>query len=545
MAHHTIINTDPASFYVLETAPHQDRSRNRLANLTLSNALHPLTAFNSGKLAVCPPTFTVPTNVTNPVWSIGIVAKAVTATTAKILEFTSSGGTGLWYSGGRLYFGLKHADASTTITSCPIELNRVYDIYCVKDEQAILLYAEGLLVASAEIESASPVVISPTLTVGDTVQRVFAANPVTWNKAVRANDILSISIDYRNYPARKSLTDSTVSGFYTPELLSVNNHDASIDVALSNGVVESSSGTYLSGIDEGGVSVDSSITFKHLVQDISHGLRFSWSSSFGATVEFSLNGGVSWSPVLNGRIVTGTGQPAQNVLALVRVSFLAGSAERPFISGVKLLDYTTSILNPLTASLRTAVLSGDVYIPHTAHHPQLHGDGMRFYGNGIMEILPQTGDVISNTAALEIVFSPEATDLTGTKYVVNSAPEHSSNIAVTAGKLTFSGFSTVYVNGSATATNSLTLIAGVNYHIAANYTSPNNAKVTFGSEGASVTGPISTFSLRNTAFTAPTASSAFQRFLSYPLYRPTADTGVAISDDVVSIYSKEWTIRGT
>jgi hypothetical protein len=543
MAYQTILRTKPDSFYVIDSAPHEDLSRSRLANLTLTNSIHPLGAFNYGKLAISPPTFTVPTPVDSNSWSVAIVVKPIEP--GKIFEFTSSSGTGLKYQDGKLTFSLRHSDNSETSVSKSYTFKTVADVICVKSEDSIALYVAGVLMGSTAIESPFDVVTAQSITVGDASAKIYSGNIAFWNRSVSADESARFAIAYRRYPFRREISNIKGTAMFTPELFSVSGSLVPNRVVLNDGVIESSPGTYESDIDDTGISVSSQVTFGYLTQNESMGVRFAWSESLSATVESSLDAGENWSPVLNGRVIPGTRLPVEEIPLAIRVTFAAGSIERPFISGVTIIDYTTDVANPLTSTNRIATISGDVYVPITAHHPQLHGDGMRFYGSGILEFAPDISDSVVNTAGLELAFTPEASDLTGTKYIMNSAPEHSSNISVIAGKLNFTGFSSVYVNGVATATNSLTLQPGLTYLINANYTTSHNQKITFGNEGNSVSGAISTIALRAQSVSANEALDTFNLYMKHPVYRSQSDSGLTISDNEVSLYRKDWTTRGS
>lgn len=542
MGYYETINTRPVAFYSLESAPYMDASINRLANLSLSNTLHPLMAFNRGKLAICPPQFTVPSPVSGRAWAVGVAAKTEQG---KLFEFTSSSGTGVWYQSGRLYFGLKHADTSTTIASAPFQFPTASNIVAVRDGDAIMLYANGELLASKTIETASPVVVGTTLTIGDSSSAVYAGNIAVWNAAPSAGEIRALDGAYRRYPYRRQISEIVSAPAFTPELLSIDNISIPLRIVSSVSVIEVSEGNYLGDVDSLGTSVAGAVVFGHFVQPETYGTNVRWDASSGATVEYSLDSGTTWQAVNNGRPLDGTVAPATPTALLIRVSFAAGQSVRPLINGLKVIDYLSNVINPLTFTSRVATVSGDVYIPATAHHPQLHGDGMRFYTNGILEIAPTDSDTPVNTASLEVVFGVTTADMTGTKYIINSSPEHSSSISVVAGKLNFTGFSSVHVNGATYASNALTLVPGLNYHLVANYTSANNAKITFGSEGSSITGPISTIMLRTVTMNLAAAQSAFASLMSNATSRTASENQFTAFDTPLSHYGKIWTVRGS
>lgn len=543
MSYETIIRTDPDALYMFGDAPHVDRSRKRAANLTLSNTIHPLPVFNGGRLSLCPPTFEIPSQITGQVWSVAAVVKAHEE--GKIFEFKSSGGTGLYHAAGELVFSVKHVDGGVTSASIPYNPEPVVDVTCVTDTKSISLYVSGVRVASSEIDNTSGVVAGDTIVFGDTSAKISIGNIVTWDKVMRWETVAILAESYRRFPSRRSISEVDVANLFTPELLS-RNESISIPVATQSlGTIEVGPGHYVSDTDPTtGESLMGEVYFPYYSQEESAGVAMYWNSDRYASVEVSTNGGGSWQAVTSGQIVADTLAPSA-VDVSFRVSFPQGATLTPFISGLRVVEFNDTTMHPRALSHRQGVVVGDLYTPDTAHDPQMHGDGMRFTPTSVFEILPEDSEVNTNTTTLEIVFSVLPSDMTGTKYIVNNSPEHSSNLRVVSGKLTFTGFSTVYVNGTSASSGSLTLTPGMNYHVIANYTTPNNAKITFGSEGTSISGPVSTFAFRHTAVSAAEALRVFNSYMKYPTYRTSEIDELTISDSPVSISSHDWTVRGT
>jgi hypothetical protein len=542
MAKHEIINSEPVALYILDAPPHVDRSVVGSPNLSVSNTLHQVPVFNGGRLAICPPQFDIPSPVEDSAWSVSLVAKTI-SNEAKLFEFASSNGTGLRYEDGVLYFSVRHVDGTITSASTPHKFISVADIYCTKGIESLSLYIGGELKASASIETTSPAVVGSVITIGDASSDVFAGNFAVWDKQISSETILNISRVYRRYPYRKEIGNQNSVMIFTPELMSFDHIIADYMDSYSNGTMETSKGTYLSGIDEFGLSVTSSVVFNYFVQVESNGVAVSWSDDFLATVEYSVDAGSSWLTLARGRIIPETKSLSEDLSILIRVSFASGSATRPFISDFKVIDFPSSNLNPLTFSTRVANLYGDFYIPQTSHHLQLHGDGLRLFGDGVLEIAPDDSGLIENTESLEFVFAAEQADLTGSKFIVNSSPEHTSSVSLVAGKLNFTGFAQVYLNGTAVVNNTVLIKPGLNYHVIANYTSANNSKITFGSEGSSISGPISTIAPHLSTFTSQQALDRFNAYLSYPVHRPLTSSLANFNDVDVSIYAKDWTTK--
>lgn len=544
MAYHTIIRTEPVAFYPLDSSPYVDRSHKRAPNLSLANYVHPLWSFNYGKLAICPPSFSVPAAVTKSnVWSVAANVKVISGS-PKLFEFASSGGTGLSYSNGVLTFKLVHADASETTVNYPHKFKKVHDVYCVVDTKSAIMYIDGLKVASSDIVSSSPVVAGTSVQFGDSTGSLAIGGVVIWDKAITSSMILDISNAYRRHPYRRELFETNSVAAYTPEVLSIKRFESEVVPGSVVDAVIVATGHYMAGGDETGLSIAGSVSFSYFVPEESLGVAVYWNREYQTTVEFSTDAGQTWTALPMGRRIPGTGQSVGGVTLLVRATFAAGLQIRPFIDGLRIVDYQNSLIDPRSFTNRQATIIGDVYIPMVSHHPQIHGDGMRLFSSAIVELLPDTNEVTQTTAAIELVYSPAQADLTGTKYIINSSPEHASNIAVTAGKLTFTGFSSVYVNGVSTTTNALTMREGLSYHIVANYTAANNAKVTFGMENSSVNGPISTFGIHNAALSAGKALSTFESYLRYPVASLQTDGALNFTDGLVSFYSKDWTTGG-
>lgn len=545
MAYHKIISTSPDTFYPLDAEPYVDRSKNRGPDLSLTNYVHDLRSFNYGNLAICPPAFNIPTpNDGRGAWSFGLSAKVLSGP-VDIFQFNTSTGTTLSYDAGILTLSVMHEDATETILRHPESFNKVHNIYCVVDTKSIMIYIDGDLAASKEILSDSPTVSGDSAQIGSATGRLAVGGIVFWSRALSASTIRAIHQSYNRYPYRREIAERGGYAMFTPELMSTNRTSSPFTVGEIVDAVETGPGNFLAGADNLNLSLPGYVMSSYYVEEDSSGVEVTWGDEYLTTALYSLDGGDTWFPLNKGRIIDGTEAPVDGAPLVVRLEFAGGEVIRPFISDVKFIDYINRELYPRTFSNRPAQVLGDTYIPETAHHPQLHGDGMRLFTDAIVELNPDVNEEIETTSAIEVFYVPAQEDLTGTKYIMNSVPEHSSSISVVSGKLNFTGFSSVYVNGSQVSSNVLTLREGLTYHIAANYTTAHNQKVTFGSENSSVMGPISSFTVHLNPISQIQVTELFNSYMSYLLSRVGSSGTAVVSDAEVSFYTKDWTTRGS
>lgn len=526
MSYHSLIKTNPTGLYLFDQLV--DLSKKQAGSLSISNTVHETRSFNSGKVVSCPPSFNVPLYISNDAWSIGISAKGAGA----VWKFQDNE---LSISEGKLVF--KAGDTSVT-TNVP---GTMAHIFCVKDPDSIMLYVDGKLEASKELTG--PVSIGDALTVGGT-EKLLVSNLIIYNNALSADIIDSVHNEMTRYPFRQTLFETVGSSLFTPELISTSNQTHYLDGGYKLGFIEEPEpGTYIA-VDDGQMPSHMVSVQRYIAPGIEK-LAVYWDEAEGMEAEYGFEDGSdpdnSPPPIpLDQGVVINSEDVENGCIFQIAINLELDG----YVKGIRLVEFNDGELRPHGYSNRKAVFSEGVYIPKTSHHIQLHGDGLRFTGDGILEIHPDESDPVDNVKSLELVFNISAEDTSGIKHIMNSAPEHSSNILVNSGKLNYAGFTGVYLNGQPISSGSATLEPGISYHLIANYTTDHNAKITFGREGLSFKGNISTIGLHKGGFNATQALDRFKMNLTYPTHSVTDSDKIGVSDPDLSIFMYDWTTSG-
>ena len=188
-----------------------------------------------------------------------------------------------------------------------------------------------------------------------------------------------------------------------------------------------------------------------------YGVQVWWESDGNIPIESSLDSGVTWSPMVNGRIISGSfPMSVADSVVLIRASFAGG-----------ILNDTSRVYN-----IRASVLLSNSITDIGSQWPMVITSGvapadrytvpLQGRANAGIELYAGTASIDADTVRAVAFLSKTNTSANQTLIQIGS-----SSIGVSSGKLVFSGATSVNINGINTATNISNISPGQWNHIVA------------------------------------------------------------------------------
>lgn len=536
-----ILYDDPDALYVLSgNSPFVDRSRRRLANISPANSQWPVSPLRGLPGTVITSTLATVTLHKAPSKEFTFFSwfKPRTTNSTNAISYNAAYTEGIWQVGNTMNFGIRHIGGALTTATAEVDGSRGHLVFGVYDGIRVMLYVDGVQVASKLITSTALVDTTSTVYVGDANSTIFGVAGV-FHKAVSGAVISSV----QQAAKRASLRTDALAQFGAADLrieAGIGDYDtfAFDDTTPSLVSLAAIDGTTVKpSYDTSLLSIASSVKFVAPFVDNTNGVRVSWGESNGAVVEYSTDDTV-YTAVYNGQTILGgvstTNQP------FFKISFPAGSSSEMYLKDFRADRITSTALVASMTNGREVTLSGSVSLAADYDFRDYPHLPSTFGTNGVITIAADAENA-TNTVALEFWFTPTASDLTGTKYILDSNPDHASTISLVTNKLNFSGFSTVYVNKSSVTTNTFTMQAGVPHHIVAVYTTANNTAIKLGRTTSPVAGNLSAFGIIRQAFSAGNVTTLFDAQQDAPVTALASNSSLTLTDSAVQTYQLVWT----
>ena len=531
----------PDAFYVLSGAsPYIDVSRRRLSNISPSVTRVPVSPARGILETVNLAAATTITLHKAPAAEFTLMTqtKPLTANSTNLLSFFGAGTEGLWQTGKIVSFGVRHIGGALTTVSAEIDPSVIHILSGAAGLDKITLYVDGNPVATKEVTNTALFDLDNTLTLGSANAGVYSF-AAAWMRTLPGPAISEISQAARPVPLRASVASS-----YSTSDLRIDNSSADLEsftFSEQEQYIQNAAtvigNKILASYDSTPLTVAGNVRFPLPFVSTTGGIRVAWKDSNGATVKYSTDG-TNYTTLYNGQTF-GSGSTIADQ-PIIEVSFAAGQTVEAYLDTLTAERQVTSVLTPVLSNGRDVALVGSVSLTSNSDPRRYASSPATFGADGRITIAPETEDVSVPTWGVELWYTPVTSDLTGTKYILDSNPDHASSISIVAGKLNFSGFATVYVNKPATTTNTLNLVAGVPYQIVAIYSASNNNKITLGHATAPVQGNLSAVGLIRQTVTQTDINNLFDLQQDIVATRTTGDS-ISAADTAVQNYNLVWT----
>ena len=538
-----ILYEDPDMFYVLNgAAPYVDRSRRRAGNISPGGTrvmVSPLRGLSESLNSTTLGSVTLH-KVPRKEHTLFAWVKQTQSLQTHILSFFGGETEGLVQNGNQMKFGIRHVGGAFTTATAEIDGSRGHLFFGVYDGSRVSLYCDGVEVAYTNVTNPAPVDLDATLNYGEPsgaalgmfgvfMRPLSGASIANIQQAANRVDLRTAVLSA--YNATDLRMQQQISDYNT-FVFDENSPSLVSSVAVAGTTV---SATYDSTL----TSIAGSVRFAAPFVDSNNGFRVSWSDSVGATVKYSFDG-TTYSPLYNGQTVAaGASVPDQ---PMFEVSFPAASTSNMYLKDLKVDKVISTTLVPAMSNGRAVTTTGSVSLSDDWDFRNYSSLPSTFGTNGTIVIAPETEDNTIMTYAIEFWYTPVAADLTGTKTLLNSNPEHATNITFTNGLMTYNGFTTVTINKVSTGSGTYTLVPGVPVHIVGLYTTQNNAQIRLGAASNPVGGKLSSVALIRTYIVGqPEINIMFDLVQDVPLSALASNSGVTLTDTAVTTYALVWT----
>jgi hypothetical protein len=212
---------------------------------------------------------------------------------------------------------------------------------------------------------------------------------------------------------------------------------------------------------------------------------------------------------------------------LVEISFPAGSTAQMFLNGLVVSRQVTGALNASLSNGRAVTINGSVSLSANSDFRNYPSLPSTFGTNGTIVVSPETEDPSINTYAVEVWYTPSATDTTGTKILLSTG---SPTISIVAGKVVTAGFANLWINRNAVSSNVVSVVPGVPMHIVASFSTPANTTLTIGHASTPVTGNVSNVGLIFQSIVLADVQALYDNQQDVPISRPTSTSSIQAVD---------------
>ncbi|AXH68738.1 hypothetical protein SEA_SPARKLEGODDESS_23 [Streptomyces phage SparkleGoddess] len=464
--------------------------------------------------------------------------------------------SGLFLDGLNLRFSVAFG-TTVSVTYTHLDAGNVYHVVGAFDGQSILLFLNGQVVASAEVDRsivdtgfADTSSVMKTTSTGSFV----IDTPAVYNYALDSSSINRHYYDGIDYPEIVNLSLNNGGKYYqfsdshakVYETISFGDTDswslglfdvtlAEVDNKLVN-LYDEASEDWLGGVWTYQYSVDvetgAGITL--------NGSRITWDSLGSITVETSVDG-TTWTPVTNGSSIVGTQDLSTGYVISVRIT-LPTTTEQTYVDNLKLVFYTDKTVYGSDESLpATFVDPLTVTLAEEAYAPASFNDnlGVLLPANNGFSIPADTDFDPYNAVEMTVRFDTS----TASKTVLSVG---SASITTNGtGQWTFTGLSALYIDGQA-VTSPATISPGMWHHVLAVFTG-TTSPVYVGNSSAGTAGypmRVGYLALYASDITSTMADAIYDAWVGTAAIRVSETAIGQISEGGFRAYAYDWSITG-
>lgn len=461
--------------------------------------------------------------------------------------------SGLFLDGMTLRFS---ADFGTlqSVTYKNLKVGNVYHVVGTFDGQSIILYLNGQVVASSEVDISAGFDDTTTNLKTTAATAMIIDTPAVYNYALDSSAInrhyykgidypqvvnLSIGNNGKSYEFSDQTasvyeeisfgeTDSWSNGVLDPTL-------AVVDNRLVN-LYDETSDSYLGGEWTYQYSIDADAGTGITL----NGSRISWESLDAVTVETSTDG-TTWTPVTSGSSIVGTQSLSSGYAIAVRVT-VPTTTEQTYVSNLKIVLYTNkNVKGSDEALLATFVDPLTVTLSDEQLEPASFNDNLGVLlpaNNGIS--IPADTD-FDTYNAVEMIVKFDTSTASKTVLSVGSASITTNG----SGQWTFTGLSALYVDGVA-VTSPATIPAGLWHHVLAVF-SGTTSPVYVGNSSAGTAGypmRVGYVALYSNNITAAMADAIYDTWVGTSAIQVSESAVASVTENGYSAYAYNWSITG-
>lgn len=464
--------------------------------------------------------------------------------------------SGLFLDGLNLRFSVAF---STTIDAIYTHLDagEIYHVVGVYDGQSIILFVNGQVVASTDIDksvvdtgfadtaSNMKTTTSSTIVVDTPAIYNFALDSATINRhyynGINYPEIVNISLT--NGGKSYEFSDQNVSVYETVtfgvtdswSLGLMDSTLAEVNSRLVN-LYDETSDSWLGGTWTYQYSVDSEIGAGITL----NGSRITWDSLGAITVETSTDG-TTWSAVTNGSSIVGVQDLSTGFGISVRIT-IPTTTDQTYVDSLKLVFYTSknvigsdesllaTFVDPLTVTLSDRVLEPSSFNDNA---------GVLLPANNGFSIPADTDFDTYNAVEMTVKF--DTSTVSKTVLSVGSASITTNGT----GQWTFTGLTALYVDGVA-VTSPATISAGQWHHVLAVFTG-TTSQVYVGNNSAGSSGypmRVGYLALYSNDITATMADAIYDAWVGTAAIRVSETSSANVSEGGYKGYAFDWSITG-
>lgn len=461
--------------------------------------------------------------------------------------------SGLFLDGMALRFSVDFGTIQS-ITYQHLSAGDVYHVAGVFDGQAIMLYLNGQVVASAEVDITATF-DDTTVTLKTTAATSMVIDtPAVYNYALNSSVVNRHYYKGIEYPEVFNLSLGNGGKYYEfcdQTAFVYDDRDFGLTDSWSLGTLESTlaevdnklvnlydetSDSYLGGIWMYQYSIDADTGAGITL----NGSRISWESLDTVVVETSTDG-TTWTPVTNGSSIVGTQSLSSGYAISVRIT-VPTTTEQTYVDNLKIVFYTSKNVKGSDESLLatfvdplTVVLSDEQIKPASFND----NIGVLLPANNGISIPADTDFDTYNAVEMTVKFDTS----TASKTVLSVG---SASITTNgSGQWTFTGLSALYIDGVA-VTSPATVPAGLWHHVLAVFTG-TTSPVYVGNSSAGTAGypmRVGYLALYANTITATMADAIYDTWVGAAAIRVSEPAVADITENGYRAYAYNWSITG-
>lgn len=464
--------------------------------------------------------------------------------------------SGLFLDGLNLRFSVAFSTTIDVIYT-HLDAGEIYHVVGVYDGQSIILFVNGQVVASTDIDksvvdtgfadtaSNMKTTTSSTIVVDTPAVYNFALDSATINRhyynGIDYPEIVNISLT--NGGKSYEFSDQNVSVYETvtfgvTDSWSLGLMDSTLTEVNSRlvNLYDETSDSWLGGTWTYQYSVDSEIGAGITL----NGSRITWDSLGAITVETSTDG-TTWSAVANGSSIVGVQDLSTGFGISVRIT-IPTTTDQTYVDSLKLVFYTSkNVIGSDESLLATFVDPLTVTLSDRALEPSSFNDnaGVLLPANNGFSIPADTDFDTYNAVEMTVKFDTS----TASKTVLSVG---SASITTNGtGQWTFTGLTALYVDGVA-VTSPATISAGQWHHVLAVFTG-TTSQVYVGNNSAGSAGypmRVGYLALYSNDITATMADAIYDAWVGTAAIRVSETSSANVSEGGYKGYAFDWSITG-
>lgn len=472
--------------------------------------------------------------------------------------------SGLFLDGLTLRFTVDFASLQS-VTYQHLEPGEIYHVVGVYDGNSLVLYLNGSVVASADIEDSvlSAGISDTTSNLKTTMTSTMVMDtPAVYNYGldyVRVNRHYNLGI---KYPEVVNLSANNAGKYY----LFADSYSSVYDTVSFGDTDDWNDGIFagsVTAVDSKLVNLFDEITEEWLTGTWKYqysvasdegagitlnGSRITWESLDTVTVEVSTDD-VTWTPVTNGASIVGTQSLSSGWAIAVRVTIPTTTDHQSFVDNLKIVLYTNKSIKGSDESLLASFNAPlAVTLSETAYPPASFNDNAGVLlpaSNGIS--IPADTD-FDPYSVVEMTVKFDTSTASKTVLALGSASITSNG----SGQWVFTGLTALYVDGVA-VTSPFSIEAGKWHHVLAVF-SPTTNIVYIGNSSAGTAGypmRVGYVALYADTISAATADAIYDTWVGTAAVQVLDDSTTNITEHIFSStsspfrgYSYDWSITG-